>query len=130
MTTRTPGNIARRRAIADAAGGFPTRATVVLYACVAPGQSQQDVIAQLRRHAEARDWAVVGEAIDNTPADTPLQDRPSWGGAKMLIASGQATGVVTNCCTTGIPALGEWLADNQAFLSEAAHTAAAEGAVR
>ncbi|MFE7975746.1 hypothetical protein [Streptomyces shenzhenensis] len=136
MTTRTPGEIARRRAIADAAGGFPARATVVLYACVAPDQNRQDVISRLRRHAAARDWVIVGEAVDDTPADTPLQDRPGWGDVKMLITSGQAGGLVITCAAAcpgapGFPSLGEWLVNNQAFLSELAPASAApEEAVR
>lgn len=130
---RTPGDIARRRAIADAAGGFPTRATVVLYACIAPGQDEQDVMARLRRHAEARDWVVVGEVIDHTHTATPLEHRPNWPQAKTLITSGQAGGIVTTsriaCADTpSAPALERWLGEHQAFLSE--ETPTAEGAVR
>jgi hypothetical protein len=130
---RTPGDNARRRSIADAAGGFPARATVVLYACIAPGQDQDDVIAQLRRHAAARDWVVVSEVIDHTATATPLDSRPNWPIAAACISNGQARGMVTTsrraCADTSkAPALSEWLRAHQAFLSEA--TPAAEGALR
>jgi hypothetical protein len=131
--TRTPGDITRRRSIADAAGGFPSRATVVLYACIAPGQDQDDVTARLRRHAEARDWVVAGEVVDHTSTATPLEYRPNWPQAQRFITSGQAKGLVTTsrtaCADTpSAPALEEWLRDQQAFLSE--ETPAAQGAVQ
>ncbi|MEU1372003.1 hypothetical protein ABZ454_38840 [Streptomyces sp. NPDC005803] len=131
--TRTPGDIARRRSIADAAGAFPSRATVVLYACVAPGQDQDGVTARLRRHAEARDWVVVGEVVDRITRATPLECRPNWPEARRFITSGQAKGLVMTSRTVCIhaaeaTALDEWLCGHQAFLSE--ETPAAQGAVR
>lgn len=105
----------------------------MLYACIAPGQDQQDVLARLRRHAEARDWLVVREVIDHTPTATPLECRPNWPQVKTLITSGQARGLVTTsrlaCADTpSDPVLDEWLGEHQAFLSEEPPTA--EGAVR
>ncbi|WP_371604940.1 hypothetical protein OG345_40780 (plasmid) [Streptomyces sp. NBC_01220] len=131
--TRTPGDITRRRSIADAAGGFPTRAAVVLYACIQPGQDEAAVTALLRRHAEARDWVVAAEVVDHTSTATPLDRRPNWERARLLITTGQARGIVTTsraaCADTGdAPAVEEWLAEHQAFLSEA--RPAVHGAVR
>jgi hypothetical protein len=131
--TRTPGDITRRHSIADAAGGFPARATVVLYACVPPGQNEDDVTARLRRHAEARDWVVAGEILDHTTTATPLECRPNWPQAKRLITSGRATGLVTTsrtaCASTPTaPVLEDWLRDHHAFLSE--ETPAAQGTAR
>jgi hypothetical protein len=121
--TRTPGDISRRRSIADAAGGFPSRATVVLYACIAPGQDQADVMARLRRHAEARDWVVMDEVIDHTPTATPLDSRPNWPQARQHITAGQARGIVATPGTERAgafdsPTLAEWLHDQHAFLFE------------
>ncbi|MFC8715267.1 MULTISPECIES: hypothetical protein [unclassified Streptomyces] len=114
----------RRRDIADAAGGFSIRAaTVVLYACIAPGQDQQDVLARLRAHARARDWHIVGEVFDHAATDTPRENRANWRQASALITSGRAMGLVTTsrtaCADTpGSPALASWLQEHQAFLSE------------
>jgi hypothetical protein len=131
--TRTPGDTARRRNIADAAAGFPNRATVVLYARIAPCDDQQEVIARLRRHAEARDWVVVGEVINYTQTDAPYaQVGHGWQAAKRLVTSGQAKGIVTTSrqACADVAGLDEWLLDQQAFLFETATApAATEGAV-
>lgn len=131
--TRTLGDISRRRNIADAASGFPSRAAVVLYARPEPGQDGQDIVAQLRRYADARDWVVIEEVIDPLPAAIPLQDRPGWRVARNAITSGQAKGIVASACSQMPIAatLKEWLRDNQAFLSEVATMpAASEGVAR
>ncbi|WP_405759411.1 hypothetical protein OG234_13055 [Streptomyces sp. NBC_01420] len=130
MTTkRSSGDIARRRRIADAADGYPARVTVVLYACVPPGTSEDDVVARLRRHAGARDWLVIGEVVDYTSTSTPLGFRPNWlGHARPLLTSGQAGGLVTTSRTDACFAeLPEWLQEQHAFLSELM-PAAAQGA--
>ncbi|GAA3301267.1 hypothetical protein [Streptomyces cinereospinus] len=121
---RTPGDTSRRRVITDAASGFPSRATVVLYTCIAPGQDQTAVLTRLRRYAEARDWVVIGEVIDHTTTATPLDSRPNWQKARTLITSGQAHGIVTTsrtaCAVTPTDlSLVDWLAQHQAFLAEA-----------
>ncbi|MFB0617207.1 hypothetical protein [Streptomyces sp. AGS-58] len=131
--TRTLGETIRRRNIADAAGGFPTRAAVVLYACIQPGQQQRDTVHALRQYAEARDWVIVGTVIDHTTTATPLEHRPNWPQAKALIMSGQARGIVTTsrraCAeTTGAPVLSQWLDTHHAFLAET--TPVTEGAVQ
>lgn len=130
MRTRTPGDVTRRRSIAEAASGFPSRAAVVLYACVPPGQDQDDLTARLRQHAEARDWVVLAEVFDHTSTATPLGSRPAWSDARMLITSGVATGLVTTSrIDATFPDLEEWLRDHGAFLSEAT-AAAVQGAGR
>ncbi|MEU6460302.1 hypothetical protein [Streptomyces sp. NPDC046976] len=125
---RTPGDTLRRGNLADAAGGFPARATVVLYACVPPGLNQDRVLARLREHAEARDWVVVGEALDLTSAETPLEHRPNWAEAWAYIMTGQATGIVTTfrACTqtSSSQALMKRLHEQHAFLSEESPTEA------
>ncbi|MFE4421298.1 hypothetical protein [Streptomyces sp. NPDC056817] len=124
--TRTPGDLARRRALADAASGYPARATVVLYACITHGQDQRAVFAQLRRHAEARDWVVIGEVTDSTAATIPLQDRPGWPAAATAITSGRASGIVVAACTEtpDIEPVGAWLDEHRAFLSQVTLTPA------
>ncbi|MFF7098473.1 hypothetical protein ACFY9A_39845 [Streptomyces rubradiris] len=123
--TRTPGDISRRRSINDVASGFPSRTKVALYACIAPGLNQADVMEQLRLYAEARDWVVAGEVIDHTPTATPLDSRPNWPQAKMYITTGQACGIVATPHTWSAgafssPTLTEWLHDHRAFLSDEA----------
>ncbi|MDN3260793.1 hypothetical protein QWJ26_13410 [Streptomyces sp. CSDS2] len=123
--TRTPGDLSRRRSINDVASGFPSRTRVALYACIAPGQDQADVLEQLRLYAEARDWVVVGEVIDHTPTATPLDSRPNWPQAKVYITTGEARGIVATPHTRSAgagssPTLTEWLHDQNAFLSDEA----------
>ncbi|MFJ8201107.1 hypothetical protein [Streptomyces sp. NPDC096152] len=129
---RTPGDISRRRALADAAGGFTARATVVLYACIASVQDEGDVLARLRRHAEARDWVVVGEVIDHDTTGTPLECRRNWAQAKAFVTTGQARGIVatpgTERAGVASPSLTQWLHDHQAFLFE--ESPAGAGVVR
>ncbi|MFF8990219.1 hypothetical protein ACF09H_09770 [Streptomyces sp. NPDC014983] len=88
---------------------------------------------RLRRHAEARDWVVVGEVFDHTPTATPLEQRTNWSQARAYITTGQARGIVTTSRTTcaqtsGSSTLMEWLRDQHAFLSEDSPTEA--GAAR
>ncbi|CAL9614410.1 hypothetical protein SUDANB1_05696 [Streptomyces sp. enrichment culture] len=121
--TRTLGATLRRRNIADAAGGFPPRAAVVLYACIAPGEQQDDIVTRLRKYAEARDWVIAGTVVDHTTTATPLDSRPNWRQAKALIVDGQARGIVTTsrraCAeTASTPVLSEWLDTHNAFLAE------------
>ncbi|MFF0226556.1 hypothetical protein [Streptomyces sp. NPDC004629] len=120
--TRTPGDISRRRNIADAASGFLSRATVVLYGCPEPGQDERDVMTRLRRYADARDWVVIGEVTDLSPATIPFQERRGWPAARNAVTSGQAKGIVATACpqTPVASDLEDWLRDNQAFLSEVA----------
>ncbi|MER6334086.1 hypothetical protein ABT298_33230 [Streptomyces sp. NPDC001034] len=130
---RSPGDTSRRRALADVASAFPARASVVLYACVPPGQKLDDIVMRLRRHVEARDWVVVGEVFDHTPTATPLEHRPNWAQAQAYITTGQATGIVTTsrtaCAQTSeSSSLVQWLHDQHAFLSEESPTEA--GAAR
>ncbi|MGC5412607.1 hypothetical protein ACPXCX_54510, partial [Streptomyces sp. DT225] len=84
---------------------------VVLYACVQPGASEEEVVARLRRHAQARDWLVVGEVVDHTSTSTPLGFRPNWWGhARQLITSGEAGGLVTTSrADANFGELEEWL---------------------
>jgi hypothetical protein len=121
--TKTPADISRRRNIADAASGVPPRATVVLYART----GEQDVIAQLRRQAEARDWVVVGEITDTIPTDLPLQQCPGWPAVQAAILTHQARGIITTV-DTDVTGLDGWLADHQAFVCQTA--AAPQGATR
>lgn len=123
--TRTLGDTLRRRHIADAASGFPARAAVVLYACVAPGQRQNDLVARLREYADARDWLIAATVVDHTTTATPLDSRPNWPQVKQLIVDGTATGIVTTsrrACgeTESAPVLSEWLNTHHAFLAETA----------
>ncbi|MEU9925128.1 hypothetical protein AB0H51_28235 [Streptomyces griseoluteus] len=130
---RTLGDTARRRVLVDAAGGFDDRASVVLYACIAPGQDQDDVLARLRRHAEARDWLVAAVVVDHDPTATPLDYRQNWWLAQEYVTTGQARGIVATPGTDRAGALcarplADWLHDQHAFLSVDA--SAAEGAAR
>ncbi|GAA2732401.1 hypothetical protein [Streptomyces nogalater] len=125
--TRTPGELSRRRSIAAAASGFTSRATVVLYACIPPGQDQDETVVRLREYAAARDWDIIGEVIDHTATATPLGARPNWPLAKTYIENGQAHGLVTTsrtaCAdTTKSAPLTEWLRGRHAFLAEAMPT--------
>jgi hypothetical protein len=122
--TRTPGDIARRRVIAEAAGAFPAaRTAVVLYACIAPDQRRDEVRDRLRRHAEARDWVVVAEVIDHVATATPLKHRPNWPLVLTYIATQQAEGIVATAHTAragdcSSPPLGERLHAQGVFLFE------------
>lgn len=101
----------------------------MLYAAVPRGQDAGDLMARLRRHAEARDWLVVDEVVDYATTSTPLGERPNWWGrARVLITSGEAKGVVTTSrADAGLAELEGWLHEHLAFLSELI-PAAAQGA--
>ncbi|MFI6209127.1 hypothetical protein ACIBAI_22430 [Streptomyces sp. NPDC051041] len=122
--TRTLGDIARRRALADAAAGFTDRVAVVLYACVTPGQDRNDVIAQLRQHAVARDWVIRAEITDCFQEAAALDDRPGWRQAMGLIAASTAMGIVTTASSS--PSAQDKLRGYHAFLFEVPYRSGGE----
>ncbi|MET8696936.1 hypothetical protein ABZV65_30850 [Streptomyces bauhiniae] len=114
---RTPGDIARRANIADAASGFPSRPVVVVYA-MAPADLTYNTTSQLCAQADARDWRVIAEVTDTGPYDSPLAGRIGWNTARWYINEGRASGIVLprEADTAGVPGLTEWLREHGAFL--------------
>lgn len=119
---RTKADQQRRRDLADAATGTPLRVPVVLYTCVNDLQDPHAVLAVLRRHAEARDWRVVGTAHDLCHWDIPLDDRPAWPLVEQQLATGQAHGLVVPALTelavtpNGLSEFTAWVRDLHAFV--------------
>lgn len=111
----------RRRSIVNAAAG---RTAVVLYACTDDPQPT-NILVELRRYADARDWDVVREVTDAVPLATPLNERPEWCAARELILDGRAEGVVAPAthARDDVPheraELDAWLAGFGAFLAVA-----------
>ncbi|MER7497031.1 hypothetical protein ABT033_31100 [Streptomyces pharetrae] len=126
--TRTPGDTARRSDIAAAAAGFCGRATVVLYDRINLGQDQQEAVARLRRHAEARDWVVVAEVIEYGPPETTSPAGQGWQTVRRFVGSRQAMGIVTTSrrALAAVDSLDEWLLEQRAFVSETAPAATEE----
>lgn len=120
---RTQADRARRRCLADAAAGVGIqRAQVVLYACL-PSGGPDKVLAEMRGYADARDWVVAAELIDQVPIGEPTDGRPQWATLKGLIESQHAQGIVTptrRMCGLRDPEqirLNTWLAVNHAFIA-------------
>lgn len=118
---RTQADLARRRNLAYAASGSIQRASVLLYACLPSGDTDQ-VLTQLRTYATARDWHVAAELVDRASISQPPTERPQWTTLKQLIESGQAQGIVTparRMCGLRDPEqtqLDTWLATHNAFV--------------
>ncbi|MFD9488034.1 hypothetical protein ACFWBX_29520 [Streptomyces sp. NPDC059991] len=93
--TRTPGDTARRRNLADAANGFlPTgRKRVALYACISDGRDPNDVLSELRTYAMARDWTVTAAVYDTGPLDRTT-DRYALTRVARLLEDGAVDGIV------------------------------------
>lgn len=118
---RTQAQRRLRRSIANAAAG---RTAVVLYASTAGSDiPARDVLSELRRYADAREWQIAEEVLDDSPLTLPLKQRAAWRRVRDLITSGHAEGVIapTAHARDDVPeeraALDEWLADRGAFLS-------------
>lgn len=114
---RTPGDIARRANIADAASGFSSRPAVVVYA-MAPADLTYNTTSQLWEQARARDWKVIAEVTDTGPYDSPLAGRIGWNTVRRYITQGHASGIVLplEADTAAVPGLSEWLQEHGAFL--------------
>lgn len=118
---RTPDDSQRRRLLADASSGLPTRVPVVLYSCVYDGRDPEAVMAALRMHAEARDWVVHSSLYDLTDVTSTRTDRKSWPQVDRLLTSKEVGGLVAPCedeiafYTPGKERLREWLLRLPAF---------------
>ena len=121
---RIPSDRCRRLDLADAAS-FPTRTSVVLYVCVPPGQSPAAALRLVHGYAEARDWVVVAEIVDDTDRTVPVTDRNMWPVAQEYITSRRAAGVVTlERSMVGVDSeeqarIIDWLTSQNAFLAMA-----------
>ncbi|UGY93713.1 hypothetical protein [Streptomyces gobiensis] len=91
---RTPHQVMRRRAIADASSGFQ-RTAVVIYVCVLPGGPESKMLQAARDYADARYWVPVVEVIDRAAVSLPLDSRTGWARVRSMIETGQAQGIVT-----------------------------------
>lgn len=93
--TRTPGDTARRRNLADAANGLPPtgRKRVALYACISDGRDPNDVLSELRTYAVARDWNVAAAVYDTGPMDR-VKDRHALTRVARMLEDGAVDGIV------------------------------------
>jgi hypothetical protein len=103
----------------------------VLYDRINLGQNQEDVVARLRRHAEARDWVIVAEVIEYGPPETTSPAGQGWQTVRRLVGNRRAMGIVTTSRQTlaSVDGLDEWLREQRTFVSETAPAAAGGRAV-
>lgn len=121
--TRTGQQWARRARIADAAAGvLPSalgsgvpRVRVVIYTCTPPGSPNSSTLDALRRYADARDWTIVAEVVDQADPLTPPADRPLWPTVREHIESRQAEGIVTDVAPGDVDLENAWLTVFHAF---------------
>lgn len=88
----------------------PDSGRAVLYACTTINGDTTRILAELRQHARARGWDVVGEYADNTGAAAEA-DRPQFQRAKAAIRDGVADILVTR-----YPAMAAYLDGERAAL--------------
>lgn len=89
----------------------PDSGRAVLYACTTVNGDTKRILAELRQHARARGWDVVGEYADNTGAASEA-DRPQFLRAKQAIRDG-----VANVLVTRYPAMAAYLDGERAALA-------------
>ncbi|MFJ9125696.1 hypothetical protein ACIRJS_16535 [Streptomyces sp. NPDC102340] len=92
--TRSQGERDRRRELAEAAAGFPTRVRVALYGCVEDDAEGVEVLVGLRRFATARDWDVAVDVVDIGPKALHRDHRAQWPKVRELIEQHLLDGIV------------------------------------
>ncbi|UQI46700.1 hypothetical protein M1P56_21275 [Streptomyces sp. HU2014] len=84
----------RHRNIASASSGLPERVTVVLYACIYDSRDPDNVLENLRKHAEARDWIVHSALHDVADITSSRGARQVWPDVERLLRTREVEGVV------------------------------------
>ncbi|MFJ8934012.1 hypothetical protein ACIRLA_46355 [Streptomyces sp. NPDC102364] len=92
--TRSHAERDRRRTIAEAASGFPTRVRVALYGCVEDEAEGTEILVGLRRYATARDWDVAVDVVDIGPKSLQRDHRTQWPRVRELIEQHLLDGIV------------------------------------